>query len=96
MKESAIEKAFVTFIENHLPCVMTVKLEQLGWPDRLVLLPGGRTLFIEFKKPGTGRLSDYQRYIIKKITSTGSQVFVVDNAKEACHIVEHAVRKART
>lgn len=23
-----------------------------GWPDRLFLLPGGRTLWIEFKSPG--------------------------------------------
>jgi hypothetical protein len=25
---------------------------QNGWPDRMFLIPGGRPLFIEFKKPG--------------------------------------------
>lgn len=74
---------------------MVAKIDQQGWPDRLIFLPSGRAIFIEFKKPGTGRLSDYQRYIIRRLTANGGEVHVVDNDKEACHIVEHALREAR-
>ena len=36
-----------------------------GWsgvPDRIVLLPGGRVLFVELKRPKDGKLSKLQRW----------------------------------
>jgi len=34
-----------------------------GWPDVLFLIPGGRPLFIEFKKPG-GKVKPVQEHKI--------------------------------
>ena len=41
-----------------------------GWPDRLVLMPGGRVTFIELKT-GTGKLSELQRYRLKVLGDLG-------------------------
>lgn len=45
-----------------------------GWsgvPDRIVLLPGGRVIFVETKRPKGGRLSPMQVWWQKKLTRLG-------------------------
>lgn len=45
-----------------------------GWagvPDRIVLLPGGRIVFVETKRPKGGRLSAMQKWWRKKLTDLG-------------------------
>lgn len=41
-----------------------------GWagvPDRIVLLPGGKVVFVELKRPKGGRLSDLQKWWAKQL-----------------------------
>ena len=60
MKESKIESDFVDYAKQR-GC-RAVKLEvngDKGWPDRMVLCPGGRTLFLELKNK-SGRPSAHQ------------------------------------
>lgn len=45
-----------------------------GWtgvPDRLILLPGGRIIFVETKRPKGGRLSAMQKWWRKELHRLG-------------------------
>ena len=45
-----------------------------GWagvPDRIVLLPGGRIIFVEVKRPKNGKLSKLQKWWEKDLTNLG-------------------------
>ena len=53
-----------------------------GWagvPDRIVLLPGGRVIFVETKRPKGGRLSERQIWWGEKLISLGFTWCVVCN-----------------
>jgi len=53
------------------------KLEPGGqshWPDRLVILPGGRVVFVELKRPKGGRLSAGQVEMIQRLRALGAEV----------------------
>lgn len=51
-----------------------------GWagvPDRLVLLPGGRVVFVELKRPKDGKLSCRQKWWRDKLTALGMRYCVI-------------------
>ena len=51
-----------------------------GWsgvPDRLVLLPGGRIIFVETKRPKDGRVARLQEWWHRQLRGLGFQVYVV-------------------
>ncbi len=50
----------------------------IGVPDRIVLLPGGRILFVETKAPGK-KLSPLQAATKRAIEALGARYEVVDN-----------------
>jgi hypothetical protein len=53
-----------------------------GWagvPDRIVLLPGGRVVFVETKRPTDGRLSARQVWWGKKLQALGFSYWVIWN-----------------
>ena len=69
---------------------------QTGWPDRLFLIPGGRPLFIEFKRPGgKGVLSPKQIHIHSILRAAGYQVEIHDNVIFALHDIEKALEASR-
>lgn len=53
-----------------------------GWPDTMILLRGGRPLFIEFKQPGK-RPTAKQEERINWLKNNGYRVEVFDDADEA-------------
>jgi len=62
---------------------MTLKLispGMAGVPDRIVLLPGGRILFVELKAPGE-KPRPLQRKRHEQLAALGFQVLVIDNAE---------------
>ena len=57
-----------------------------GVPDRIVMLPGGKLIFVELKAPGkeTTALQDAQ---IDRISKLGQDVFVVDSKEKVDNIL---------
>lgn len=51
-----------------------------GVPDRLIVMPGGKTVFVELKAP-TGKLTKLQALQIHKLNALGAEVHVI-NSKE--------------
>lgn len=69
--ESDIESCLVTGVEKlggHC-----LKHGQDGWPDRIVLLPGGHTIWVETKRPD-GRVADLQKWRAAKLRKLGHRV----------------------
>ena len=54
-------------------CLKWVSPGCTGVMDRIVLLPGGRVIFVELKKPG-GRLSERQKYMANKMRLLGLEI----------------------
>ena len=57
-----------------------------GMPDRVVLLPGGRVVWVELKTEG-GRLSEIQKYQHEILRSHGQEVVVVWNKEQVGELV---------
>ena len=69
--ESDIEKRLVTGVEK-LGGVC-LKHGQDGWPDRIALLPGGRVVGVETKRPD-GTVADLQRWRSAQLRRLGFRV----------------------
>lgn len=53
----------------------------IGVPDRMVLLPGGKVIFIELKAPGK-KLRNIQEYRTKQLKNLGFQVECIDTVEK--------------
>lgn len=70
--ERDIERALVGTVKRHGGlCLKWVCPGWAGVPDRIVLLPGGRIVFVELKRPEGGRLSELQKWWAKKLIDLG-------------------------
>jgi hypothetical protein len=81
--ETAVEGPLVRALRRR--GVLTVKLNlsgNRGWPDRLVLLPGGRAVLVELKRPG-GKLRALQEHVHAQLRALGFTVVTFDSAAAA-------------
>jgi hypothetical protein len=62
---------------------------ETGWPDLEIILPRGRTLWIEVKAPGD-RLRKRQEYIISLLEALGHDVFICESAEAGIRRLEDA------
>lgn len=58
-----------------------------GMPDLYVFQRGGKAVWLEVKRPGTGKLSPAQKERHHELTICGLPVFVVTSAEEALAVV---------
>lgn len=77
-RERDIERACVKLAQR--AGVLTRKLvaPPAGWPDRIFCLPGGRTWWVEFKRP-KARLTTLQHARVWELIDAGHDVVVVDD-----------------
>jgi len=59
---------------------------RVGAPDRL-FIRDGRVVFIEFKRPGRGRLSPRQKAELERMAAAGAEVHVIDDADHAFRVL---------
>lgn len=76
--ERDIEKKLIKMVERYGGvCLKWVCPGWAGVPDRIILLPGGRIVFAETKRPKGGKLSKLQEWWRDKLRSLGFRSFVV-------------------
>ena len=59
-----------------------------GVPDRIVVLPGGRVIFVELKTD-TGSLTPLQKRQISVLESIGAEVMVVKGENGLCDFIDY-------
>jgi hypothetical protein len=61
--------------------LMSLKLHvrfSRGWPDRVVLFPNGKLIWVELKRPG-GKPTPLQTKTINQMKQYGQAVYVIDS-----------------
>lgn len=93
--ERRVEAGFAEWCrQNKVYCLKLAAISVIGFPDRTVLLPGGRVVFIEFKSP-TGRTSRPQDRLIAVLRGLGFPVLVTSCKDEAVNFVREYQDEAR-
>lgn len=88
MLEKKVEGPVVEhFRRRGCVCLKLNLIGSTGWPDRLILAPGGRLAFVEFKRPGE-QLRRNQPHRVALLRSLGFYVGVFDNVTEAIEQLE--------
>lgn len=81
--EKQIEGKVVKWAREH--GILTRKMNgdgYRGWPDRLFVLRNGKTLWIEFKRPG-GKESELQKVMLDNLRELGHEAHVYSDAVKA-------------
>ena len=92
--ELTVENCVVAWAERY--GILHVKLNlqfRRGWPDRMFLIPGGRPLLIEFKRPGK-QLELLQAHVISKLKALNYDVHWTSKAEEAIYLIAARVSAA--
>ena len=91
--ESDVERRLTACVER--AGGVCLKHGQDGWPDRIVVLPGGALVWVELKRQG-GRVAPLQELRMRRLRSLGQRVELVWSAQEAEALVEQLLRETAT
>lgn len=81
--EKDIEKKLREMVEKRGGlCLKWVCPGWAGVPDRIILLPGGRIIFAELKRPKGGKLSKLQKWWAKKLIDLGFSHWTIWDADD--------------
>lgn len=76
--EKDIERKLRQMVEAHDGlCLKWVCPGWTGVPDRIVLLPGARVVFVELKRPKDGKVSKLQMWFGRKLRGLGFAYWVI-------------------
>lgn len=77
-REASVEDYLVERVEAAGGlCIKFIDAAQRGAPDRLVILPGRPTFFVELKRPVRGRLEDHQKRYHQRLRDRGQRVWTL-------------------
>ncbi len=68
-------------------CIKFIPDQVNGMPDRMILLPGSRVLWVELKTKG-GALSEIQKLRHRELREQGHEVVVVWNKEQVDELVQ--------
>lgn len=87
--ELAVENYFVKRVERDLGG-LALKGDVPGrrFLDRIVVLPGGRTCYVELKRPRGGRLSEHQKETIRRLRDMGHDIAVLNSKTQVDEWIE--------
>lgn len=90
--ESSVERQLKRTVEGLEDGIMCLKFESPGMsgvPDRIILLPGGHTVFVELKQPGKHERVR-QEYVQQKIRDAGFAVYSgVDSPEKIQQVAQY-------
>jgi hypothetical protein len=91
LKESAVESALRQRVETRGGvCEKLTSLSRRGFPDRMVILPGGKIYLVELKRPRGGRLSPHQRQRLQRLAILGVVVHVLCSVEAVDAFIKQA------
>lgn len=92
--EKDIERALVEKVKQRGGyCLKWVCPGWAGVPDRIVLLPSGKVVFVELKRPKGGRLSHMQKWWAKELINLGFNHWVIWDTEELLLFVDCELAK---
>ncbi len=91
IKERDVERYFKAQLERRGALVFKfVSPGQIGVPDRVVLLPGGRVVFAEMKAPGE-KPRPLQRAVFARMARAGHPVYIIDSREAVKKFMEEVM-----
>lgn len=72
-------------------CLKWVCPSSSGVPDRICLLPGGRIVFVETKRPKGSRVAELQKYWARVLKGLGFQhyfIFTFEAVEELMEVID--------
>jgi hypothetical protein len=83
VRENAIERQLRERVEAlGGECIKVTVIGRRGFFDRLVVLPGGRVIFVEVKRPRGGRTTTHQMLWHSRFDLLGLAIAVVKNSAD--------------
>lgn len=93
MKESTIEARLVREVRKRGGlCYKFVSPDNAGVPDRIVITPDGRTIYVELKTL-IGRLAKIQKWQLEEMRRRGADVRVLYGMEQVLAFVEEVMPK---
>lgn len=80
-REKPVEALLGRLVKDHRGMAVKLVPSVSGLPDRLVLLPGGRLVFVETKSP-TGTVRPHQTVVHEKLRRLGFTVVVLSSQEQ--------------
>lgn len=87
IREREIEKRLVDGVKSRGGHAIKLSPTLKGLPDRLLILQGGKTLFVELKQPD-GRVASIQRYWQKRLQQMGHDSRIISSTAEVDALLE--------
>jgi len=89
VKESAVERELVAAVKLRGGiCEKIMCVGKRGFFDRLIILPGGRIIFCEIKRPRGGVLSPHQRQYQAVFQALGVEACFVRNSTDIVELLK--------